>query len=295
MKKFVLIYGIALLAIGFLAFQHTGKSSVSTRIQFTHKNANGAPAGRTGAPGEPSCATSTCHSGAAQDGTAENTLLLLSGATIVTEYVPGQAYNVTVAMASKPTKKGFQATALDASNNMAGSFTGQVIGGTAINSSAGRQYSNHTGTSNEASENSIWIWTWTAPSTDVGPVTFYVATNKTNNNNSSTGDVIYLSQHVINSTLGVSELTTEPSSLSAGYNVDEHKLAINFNCLSSGEIYLNLLDLNGRSVFSTDLGTAIIGQNGTSLKLPNELKNGIYFVNVFVNNKPMSAKIMIQR
>jgi hypothetical protein len=295
MKKNYIILGIALLAIGTLAFQHTGKADITKFVKFTHKNQNGAPAGRTGAPGEPSCATSTCHSGAAQDGSAENTFILLSGATVVTDYLPGQTYNVTVAMASNPAKKGFQATALDGSNNMAGTFTGQTIGGTAVNSSAGRQYANHTGSSNQSSENSVWIWTWTAPATDVGPVTFYVATNKTNNSNTAAGDVIYLSEHVIGSAASVNEEMKEESNFAAGYNSDDHKLVIDFQSLSSGEMYLNLVDLNGRSAFTTDLGKAIIGKNNTTVKLPVDLKNGIYFVNVFVHNKPMSAKIMIQR
>lgn len=295
MKKNYIIAGIAALAIGTLAFQHTGKSDISRFVKFTHKNANGAPAGRTGAPGEPSCATAICHNGAALDGTTENTLVLLSGASVVTDYLPGQSYNVTVAMASNPTKKGFQATALDGSNNMAGTFTGQTIGGTAINSSAGRQYANHTATSNEAAENSLWIWTWTAPATDVGPVTFYVATNKTNNSSTAAGDAIYLSEHVIGSAAGVAEESKEETNFSAGYNSENHKLHIDFNSLSSGEMYLNLVDLNGRSAYTADLGKAIIGKNNTSVKLPSDLKNGIYIANIFVHNKPMSAKVMIQR
>jgi hypothetical protein len=295
MKKNYFILGIAALAIGTLAFQHSGKADITNFVKFTHKYGNGAPAGRTGAPGEPSCATTTCHNGAALDGATENTLILLSGASVVTNYLPGQTYNVTVAMASNPAKKGFQATALDASNNMAGTFTGQTIGGTAVNSSAGRQYANHTGSSNESAENPIWIWTWTAPATDVGPVTFYVATNKTNNSNTAAGDFIYLSEHVIGSAAGIVEESKVESNFSAGYNSEDHKLVVDFNSLSSGEMHLNLVDLNGRSAYTADLGKAIIGKNNTSVKLPSDLKNGIYFVNIFVHNKPMSAKIMIQR
>jgi hypothetical protein len=295
MKKNYFILGIAALAIGTLAFQHSGSADISKFVKFTHKNGNGAPAGRTGAPGEPSCATTTCHNGMAQDGAAENSLILLSGASVVTDYLPGQTYNVTVAMASNPAKKGFQATALDASNNMAGSFTGQAIGGTAVNASAGRQYANHTGTSNESAENTVWIWTWTAPATDVGPVTFYVATNKTNNSSTAAGDVIYLSQHVIGSAAGLVEESKEETNFTAGYNSEEHKLVIDFSSLFSGEMHLNLVDLNGRSAYTAELGKTIIGSNKTSVKLPSDLKNGIYFANVFVHNKPMSAKIMIQR
>jgi hypothetical protein len=53
--------------------------------------------------------------------------------------------------------------------------------------------------------------------------------------------------------------------------------------------------MNGRSVFTYELGNAQIGKNTTSVKLPSDLKNGVYFVNVFVNNTPMSAKIQVQK
>jgi hypothetical protein len=36
-----------------------------------------------------------------------------------------------------------------------------------------------------------WTFNWVAPSTDVGPVTFYAAGNQANNNGNETGDQIY--------------------------------------------------------------------------------------------------------
>jgi hypothetical protein len=56
-----------------------------------------------------------------------------------------------------------------------------------------------------------------------------------------------------------------------------------------------LVDLNGRSVFTYDMGNAQIGENKEKIVLPNDLKNGIYVVNMFVNNNAMSQKIMIQK
>lgn len=275
----------------FLSFQ---RNETIVNIQkCDRKNANGAPAGRTGAPGEPSCATSLCHSGATQDGSTENVLTLLDGVTPITDYIPGQAYTVVVTMTSNPAKRGFQATALTDANVMAGNFTGLTAGGTAVSTSSGRKYANHTSNSNLSSQMTQWSWTWTAPATNVGTVTFYLATNKTNSSNTSSGDVIYLSQHQFGSTANVNEL--DANNFEVGYNVVEHQLEISLESAGTEEMILNLLDLNGKSVFHSEIGKANEGENTTSVKLPSELKNGIYVLNLFLGNKPYSKKVMVQR
>ncbi|MES2798941.1 MAG: choice-of-anchor V domain-containing protein [Bacteroidota bacterium] len=278
-------------AMAFLSMQ--GSGTIKIQNKCATKNSGGAPAGRTGAPGEPSCATSTCHSGATQDGSIENTLTLLSGVTPVTDYIPGETYNVVVAMTSNPTKRGFQATALTATNAMAGNFTGQTPGGTAVSTSAGRKYANHTSSSNLSSQISQWTWTWTAPATNVGPVTFYLATNKTNSSNTSSGDVIYLSQHVFGSTASLQEETT--NQFEVGYNFEKHQLELSLESELTDEMILNLLDLNGKSVFHASLGKSIEGVNKTSIKLPSDIENGIYVATIFAGNHPYSQKVMIQK
>ena len=65
---------------------------------------------------------------------------------------------------------------------MAGSFS--LISGNAkssINSTSisggTRSYMNHTSSGNSGSGSNTWIFNWTAPSTNVGPVTFYTIVN----------------------------------------------------------------------------------------------------------------------
>lgn len=292
MKKNYIFTGIiALSALGF-AMKDSGKIEIEKFNAKAHKNANGAPNAKTGAPGEQNC--TDCHSGMAQNGSTENQFVVVDGSfNPVTTYIPGQTYSVSLTMASAPAKKGFQATALTSANVMAGTFTGQGAGGTSVTSGGGRQYANHNSTSN-TNTNMVWVWTWTAPATNVGDVTFYVASNKANNNNTSSGDVIYLSQHVMTTTAGIEESNIE-NNFSAGYNAESNSVKMNFNSLTSGDMTFNLVDVNGKSVFYADLGSAKIGENKESIKLPSDLKNGMYFVNVFVNNTPMSAKIMIQK
>ncbi|MFN5148509.1 MAG: choice-of-anchor V domain-containing protein [Flavobacteriia bacterium] len=293
MKKNYILSLSGILLIGALSLQKSGDLKIE---KFFAKNGHkffsgGAAAGLTGAPTEGNC--TSCHSGSVQSGSAENVLTVLSGATPVTSYTPGQTYTVTLVMSSNPAKKGFQATAWDLSNTMAGTFTAGT--NTAINGTI-KNYANHKSTSNTNAV-TAWIWSWTAPATNVGDVKFYVATNKANGNSDDTGDMIYTSQHIISAptSAGVNENSVVASNFRVGYNGESNALNFSFHSLIAGEMSVNIVDLNGRSVFFGNLGNAVFGENIESLKLPSDFKNGIYIANFFVNNNAMSAKFMVQR
>jgi hypothetical protein len=288
MKKYTFTI-VAVLGISALfSFRNQHITIEKFDYAFAHlKNGAGSPVGKTGAPGESSC--TSCHSGSAQSGTTENALLLFDVTTTpVTQYVPGQTYAVSVSMNSNPSKKGFQATALDVNGNMAGTFTSGL--NTSVNGST-RKYANHKSTSNNAAT-TAWLWSWTAPSTNVGDVTFYLATNKANGNNNDNGDVIYLSQHVIGSTLGLEDQQFE-NSLVVGLSNNNASLSINFNALSAENLFFNLIDGSGKSVYSKDLGSASVGTNKHNVQLPSDLKSGVYFVHLFIGNKAIDKKILL--
>jgi hypothetical protein len=292
MKKNYFFIGLISASVLALSFEHSAKTEIGAYTK-AHRQSGGAAAGTTGAPGESALACAQCHSGGTTDGTAENLLIVSDGANPVTEYIPGNVYTVSLGMASNPAKKGFQATALDPSNNMAGNFTS--LAGVNVNGTA-RKYANHTSASNTSST-VAWQWTWTAPATNVGNVTFYVASNKANNNGNNQGDVIYLSQHVISvaANAGQAELEKNKNDFKAFFNGNENALGLQFNSLNAGKVFVNLIDASGKSVFSHEIGEASIGSNAFSVKLPESVKNGVYFAHVFVHNTPMSAKVMIQK
>lgn len=256
-----------------------------------HLFASGSPTGRTGAPGEGSCAG--CHLGAIQNGDTQN-IFTLSDGSPVTSYEPGGVYTVTLSTNINSVKKGFQAIVLNGSNSMVGSFTG-VSGNTSISNSGTREYANHTASSN-TNATLTWTWTWNAPTDDAGDVTFYVATNKANGNASTSGDGIYLSQHVISSTLGLDEQNSkEISRFNVAYSATNNSASINFTTLSVAEISLNIADLNGKSIFSNRLGNSIIGENKQTLVLPVDIKNGMYIVQLLVGSKTLSKNLSVQR
>jgi hypothetical protein len=276
------------LSLGIFAFR-----SELTHIKGFHKapvNNGGAAAGRTGAPGEQNC--TACHAGSAQSGTNENVLTVLSGTTPVTQYTPGQQYTVTLGMTSNPSKKGFQATALTSANAMAGAFTGQA-GNTAINGTT-KKYANHTLSSNTSTTAPLWTWSWTAPAAGTGDVTFYVATNKTNNNNNDNGDVIYLSQHVFSeaSSAGIETITFN-NNVVIGADNESNKVTIVYDLNQMSKMAVNIVDINGKSVYNKNTINGQIGKNHFDVST-SDLKSGMYIVNFFIDNKPFSKKILVK-
>ncbi|HEX8249177.1 MAG TPA: choice-of-anchor V domain-containing protein [Pyrinomonadaceae bacterium] len=171
----LLFIGLALAALATKnnRFVHTGEASIA-----------GPPPGMTGAPGETTC--SSCH--LLNKPTGQFSI------TAPQNYNPGQTYQIVVRhQTTDQTRRrwGFQLTAL-AGTTMAGSF-GTGGGSTQIVSASGRSYIQHTtaGTFPNQGNGAVWIFNWTAPATNVGPVTFYSGGNQANNDGTPEGDQIY--------------------------------------------------------------------------------------------------------
>ena len=145
---------------------------------------DGPPPGHTGAPNETTC--TNCHAHTAGPGTFT--------ITQPTNYTPGQTYQIVVRHTSTDSTRdrwGFQLTALTGANAMAGSFANinpqvQIVGGQQ------RDYAEHTsaGTFSGTTGQVQWTFNWTAPLTDVGPVTFYAAGNQADGDGTAGGDRI---------------------------------------------------------------------------------------------------------
>ncbi|MCA1815052.1 MAG: PQQ-dependent sugar dehydrogenase [Acidobacteria bacterium] len=148
--------------------------------------------GFTGAPGEKKC--DECHVPDAGS-VAPGAIHINAPAS----YIPGQTYQLGFTSSnSDPTRArwGFQMTALDDNGNPAGTLAPlgdgltHVVTGATVNPA--RQYIEHTqaGTFQGQTNGASWSFNWTAPATDAGPVTFYVAANQSNGDQSSAGDSI---------------------------------------------------------------------------------------------------------
>ena len=171
--------------LSFLAFGIGVLFTNNSLLPKVGSSSAGPPVSFSGAPGESTC--TSCHT--QNVGTGTFTI------TAPPNYVPGQTYQMTVQHSTADATRlrwGFQMTALDGTNNAAGTFT-STDGFTYTDFGNLRFYvaQTQTGTFAGTGSGASWTFDWTAPATDVGPVTFYAAGNQANNNNGRLGDQIY--------------------------------------------------------------------------------------------------------
>lgn len=292
-KSTIIILGvIGITTLGISAFSTKGEITKFHGNQFL--NTGGAPAGRTGAPGETNC--TGCHTGSVADGNAGVNVLELS--TGGTEYVPDDLNTLQLTFNDASNKNGFQLVVLNEADEMAGSLSVSDAVNTQSVASAplSREYVTHTAAGTGLN---TWSFDWLAPAAG-GDVTFYVATNKTDGINNqqpgnSSGDLVYLSQHTFTSPdlVGITQEKEISQKLTVGFQPNTNQLVLDFDVITSNELSLNVTDLSGRSVFFKNMGIYTPG-NYSDKVLVNTLETGIYNVTLFMNNKPYSGKVFVQ-
>jgi uncharacterized protein (TIGR03437 family) len=174
----------------------------------------------TAVPGTGERACTACHVGTALNGGGGSAALAAASST----YTPGQKQTITLTVNDAAAHVyGFEMTARLASDRTqsAGTFTpgagqrvlcastsvddeGKPRTGNTCDSSDPVEFIEH---SQPSTTNTITV-DWTAPSSDVGPVEFYVSTNAANGNGSPSGDHIY-----------TASLTLQPAGTGGGCNI----------------------------------------------------------------------------
>jgi|GEM_PF-1049338 len=156
----------------------------------------GPDAGYTDAPGDLGNCTA-CHDTYEIPNVGPGSVNL-SGAPAI--YTPGQQYTLSVTVQQNNRHRfGFQLTALDQTGNRAGTLA-PTSSDSQLNpetGAGGRQYIEHTqiGTTATGASSRTWVISWTAPSTDIGTVSFWFAGNAANDDDTNQGDYIY-TKHV---------------------------------------------------------------------------------------------------
>jgi len=124
---------------------------------------NGAPAAKTGSPGDGANCTE-CHGG-----TATTTAGLITSNIPASGYIPGQTYQITATNnLTGSGKYGFEVSP----QNVAGTQLGTLVAGAGTQLVGGTKYVTH---SNANSSTHTWTFNWIAPTAGTGAVTFYGA------------------------------------------------------------------------------------------------------------------------
>jgi len=281
MSKKKYVFGILVAgALGLTAFNMNSKGTFGVfHSKKIYPNGVGI-AGNTGAPGESTCAT--CHGASLKIGGSESTMTFKDSANVViSDYKPNHTYNLTFAY-SISGKKGFQVVALDAQNKQAGNLTAGT--NTIVTTQSSKQYLNH-----KSATSSSWTFKWKAPATDVGDVTFYVAAGNLSSIYKSSYKLAAFVETTLTNRIVENENNFE---FTAFYVAASQNLFLKYDANLKGDAFVNVLDMNGRSVAYKKVGPV----NGTSTKeieLPLAVQPGTYVINMFVNNYMSSKKILV--
>ena len=263
-RKFILATAAAALVLG---FNLTGKSSSSSP-----------PAGHSGAPGEMTCAMSGCHAGTVNAGGGSVALVNPPAA-----YTPGATYTMQISVTdANKTRFGFELVALRSNNQQAGALTLVNSTNTALQTQSSKAYLTH----RNASANNTWTFTWQAPATNVGPVTFFMAGNAANGDNNTTGDNIYTASKVLT-----------PAATNTGLKEDQAAAVKVFPSPASARLNLELpekpqtvkvLDLAGREVFNQSAAEA------TNAIDVSQYPNGTYFLQIEQEKSVLLKRFVVQ-
>lgn len=158
--------------------------------ETTMASEGGAPTGRTGAPGETTC--TACHT--------QNSGIGQIHIIAPANYTPGQTYQIQVQHTTTDMSRqnwGFEIISLTGTT-MAGSFA-NTTANTRIRVAGTKSYVTQTtaGTFPNQTGGATWTFSWTAPATNVGNVTFYAAGIHGDNNGGEDGDQTYTTTAVV--------------------------------------------------------------------------------------------------
>lgn len=282
MKKNYFFAALLLGTVSFFAFQTSEQAEIVKFNKNIHLNSGGSIGGKTGAPGDATC--TQCHTSAVTGASVDNQLVITSGITPITDYTPGQTYNVgvTINNSTGGVGHGFECLPLNSSDAIAGSVAASAPGGTETVTAGGKLRATHTN-----STQTSWAFTWTAPATNVGTVTFYLATID------GFGGKIRLSQHTIGSTAGVKE--DAKLSGSVAFNPYSNSVVMNLNSMFADDLTVNIVDMNGKSVQFEKVGKASEGENSFTLRLNDNIKSGTYVAHIAVGNNFMTKQIQVSK
>lgn len=213
-----------------------------------HAFSGGPPDGRTGAPGEGTCAA--CHSSfPLNSGSGE--LVVLDGPG--QGYEPGQTYRLRVALSDPDASRwGFELTSLDAANAAAGDLVSVDVNTQTSTAGTGREYVKHTSTGTALGQtgSNEWSFDWIAPAEGIGAVTLWFAGNAANGNFSNSGDRIYTSSVTFEEAAATSAppAVADARLLTNVPNPFNPSTRLRFEVDRSGPVRLEIVDLRGRRV-----------------------------------------------
>ena len=221
--------------------------------EYALTSSGGPPPNHTGAPGQSNC--TSCHGGTVNSGSATRSLVF-NGNPNLTSYTPGQTYTAVLTINQTGIGTfGFQMISRNANNANVGTFIATNTSETQV--SNGYFQHNSGGITAATTGSKSWSFSWTAPATGTGTVSFYVATNAADGTGGTSGDAIYTNVFTLTEAAAapsVNAATVTQSAVCQGGSI-----TVNFTTSASfnaGNVFsVQLSDANGSFTNPTTIGT----------------------------------------
>jgi len=242
-------------------------------------SSGGSPGGKTGSPGDNGTTCTQCHSGTPVD--AEN---WITSDIPELGYEVGETYTITATGTHAGVARfGFELTAEDENGNKVGNFT--TINSETQFSNSGNSVTHSFAGITPDGDSKSWSMEWTAPSTDVGVVSFYAAFNAANGNGGTTGDVIYTSMMSVDeSSVGFGE-ELAVADFSFGPNPSFGSIQVNH---AYNVAQVSIFDISGKVVLDFD------NYSTESTIDLNNLNSGVYFIQLKSGEALQSQKLILK-
>lgn len=266
-------------------------------MAFDVMDDNGRP-GATGSPGESACNKTGCHVG--------NTLNAVGGSISISaptltnwEYTPGQTYSISVTVARSGVNLfGFGFEALTPAGANAGNLTISNAAQTQLKSATilgnSRKSVVHQLNGGASANSHTFTFNWTAPSTNIGPITFYTAGNCTNANGLTSGDFIYTTSQVVN------PIPTSINELSSSINLNVFpnpvvdQIHFSYDLKNNAYASAQLVSLTGQVVASFYDEMQSAGEQTKTVNLLPSISKGIYMLSVKIDEKITYKKVYVK-
>ena len=128
----------------------------------------------------------------------------------------------------------------------------------------------------------------------MGNITFYYATNSTNNDGTSSGDNIRTSTFKIKpaSPSGISEYFNEQE-ITAFYTNDGNYIDLKYNLKKEGIVSLSVWNSAGQQIYSLSGDQKAAGQIAEKIQLQSTIAAGLYYINLQCGNVSQTKKIIV--
>ncbi len=213
----------------------------------------------------------------------------------VTTYTPGVKYFLRMIATSPSAVHGFELTAVDSTMDATAGEGVEVTNfailnpiNTSLISTTYNFVAHH-----NADSNRVWTFTWTAPTTYEGPVTFYYAGNAGVDTDTNSGDSIFVAHKTVgwSGLAGVGSIENQLNALSVFPTLFDEHIQVSFNLKKNCMVIANLIDLDGKVVKGMLHENLSAGGFNRSFNLSG-LSAGVYLVKLQVGDSYAVRKIV---